>query len=165
MEVNGTPSMAMHPPVPTAHCCIGYPGREVICRGLFGERECYILHRHKKKKFLRGVTWRGKIIQRGGSVLGGEPLALYMHTKCDVSSFSHSGDTRVITDRQTEPQTSQLDLVLPPLPKKAGRSIKMTLQICCLSTDVNLMTRWRLCSATDQAYSVSLRPAWSYTIQ
>jgi len=33
---------------------------------------------------------------------GGWPLALYMHTKFEVSSFSHSGDTRVITDKITD---------------------------------------------------------------
>jgi len=30
------------------------------------------------------------------------PLALYTHTKFEVSNFSRSGDTRVITDRITD---------------------------------------------------------------
>jgi len=63
----------------------------------------------------RGAVWR--------------PLAPYMHTKFEVSSFRHSADTRVImhriTESLTEQQTSPPDCILLPLPIQAGGGIKI----------------------------------------
>jgi len=39
-------------------------------------------------------------------------VALYMHTKFEASSFSHSGDTKVITDKIMEAQTDRTDQIV-----------------------------------------------------
>jgi len=60
MEVDGKSSMGMPPPVRTVHCCVCYPGGEVIHLGAvtFGEIECLcrVKHWHKNENSLEGVT-------------------------------------------------------------------------------------------------------------
>jgi len=70
-------------------------GREGVCVASGGGIKRKFLGRGYPK---RGVT-RGTV---GAREIVWGLLALFMHTKFKVSSFSYSGDTSAITDRITE---------------------------------------------------------------
>jgi len=76
---------------------------------LFWDRRylCCVRHRRRKENPFEGVTRSGDGYSGKAEGDFGGPVALYMHTEFEVSTFSRSGDMRVITDRIADRQNDR----------------------------------------------------------